>query len=362
MKLIFRAAILFSAMLFLSACTFDQEYSVIFLGDTHFDGADEKYHPAGISKARDRDTEMWKERLPAMMKAANGQATEDTAFVLQAGDMVEGGSGTAGAHKNMLVDGYKALQSFFSVPLLTVAGNHDVSSRVQKGEPAASVVYSQFAKEYVLPAINRIEGVSDVRAAGSDFAFRYGKDLYLIVNFNNGYRGTDFIRKALEENADARYKIVLCHAGPIPWDYNWLPGYRLYGTRNAKQQEMLELFQKYNCVFLVGHIHAIAALEYTTDKGSIHQIMGNCVWLPWDKKPIKITPDDPANYGRELLKGRNQQAMTELVNQFKPGIKKNFLADGAGYMTLQVNDDNITVNYFHHADTTPAYTFRVFGE
>ncbi|MBR4075971.1 MAG: hypothetical protein IKK25_03820, partial [Lentisphaeria bacterium] len=78
-------------------------------------------------------------------------------------------------------------------------------------------------------AIRSIKGVSNILVSqkGTDIAFRYGKDLYFIMDFN--YAGTKlaFVKKVLKENADARYKIILTHAGPISWDVGWAPNWRL---------------------------------------------------------------------------------------------------------------------------------------
>ena len=137
MKTFFRMVFLFAILFALSVCTAQDSYRVIFLGDTHYDAEDVKLHPEGISKAYPRDIEMWKERLPKLLTAANKKAAEsNTAFVLQGGDLVEGYGGTADAHKNMLEAGYKRLQGFFSIPVLTTAGNHDISSKVLPGEPS----------------------------------------------------------------------------------------------------------------------------------------------------------------------------------------------------------------------------------
>ncbi|MBR4076032.1 MAG: metallophosphoesterase, partial [Lentisphaeria bacterium] len=153
MKHFFRTALLLVVLFTLTVCTAQDSYRVIFLGDTHYDAEDAMLHPEGISKARERDTEMWKERLPRLLTAASKKAMEtDTAFVLQGGDLVEGYGGTADAHKNMLEAGYKRQQSFFSVPFLTTAGNHDISSKVLPGEPQPVHIYRKFATEYVVPA------------------------------------------------------------------------------------------------------------------------------------------------------------------------------------------------------------------
>lgn len=364
MKNFFRTILSLAFLLIFIGLTAQDSYRIIFLGDTHFDAEDEKYHPAGVSKASARDIGMWKERLPQLLKAAAKKADANTAFVLQGGDMVEGGSGTAATHTNMLVDGYKCLQGFFPVPFLTVAGNHDISSKVLKGEPQAHIIYRNFAKEHLLPVIKSVKGVSGVMVStrGTDIAFRYGKDLYFLMNFNGYGTSPDFVKEVLEKNADARYKIILTHAGPVSWDVRWRPNWRLYGNvKVADRNVMLELFQKHNCIFLTGHYHGIASLEYTTEKGSIYQIQGCCVWTP--DIPEKVTPihAGPAEYGKFIQRSKhlNTAQKQALIDFFKPGMKSYYYAKGAGYMTLDISEKEVVVNYFHRAEDTPSCTFRI---
>ena len=372
MKHFFRTAFLFAILFALSVCTAQDSYRVIFLGDTHYDAEDVNLHPEGISKAYPRDIEMWKERLPKLLTAANQKAAEsNTAFVLQAGDMVEGGSGTAAAHKNMLEAGYKKLQSYFSVPVLTTCGNHDISTKIRKGEPYPAQIYEKFLQQNVLPALNKTEGIKVLSAfnnnhssAKTNIAFRYGKDLYLLMNFNSYGPDFDKLKEVLEQNADARYKIILSHAGPLPWDRSWRPEWRLYGyvkMEKEKRDAALELFQKYNCIFLTGHYHGVSYLEYATEKGTIHQLMNSCVWTPDITENFAFKTTTPDNYGSRILATKiiSREAAQELVNTFKPGIKKYYNGNGAGYMTLDLNDQNITVNYYHRDENTPSATFTI---
>ena len=364
MKNFFRTILSLALLLIFIGLTAQDSYRIIFLGDTHFDAEDEKYHPAGVSKASARDIGMWKERLPQLLTAAAKKAGADTAFVLQGGDMVEGGSGTAATHTNMLVDGYKCLQGFFPVPFLTVAGNHDISSRVLEGEPSARSIYQEFAKKHVLPVIRNIKGVSNVMESksGMDIAFRYGKDLYFLMNFNGYGTNPEFVKEVLEKNADARYKIILTHAGPVSWDVRWMPNWRLYGNlKIASRNVMLELFQKHNCIFLTGHYHGVASLEYTTEKGSIYQIMNNCVWTPGIPEKVKPIHAGPVEYGKFLQKSKHlsPEQKKELIDFFKPGMKSYYYATGAGYMTLDISEKEVVVNYFHRAEDTPSLTFRI---
>lgn len=365
MKIISRFLVQFAFLLF-SATLCGQDYSIIFLGDTHYDEDSKRLHPTDNpkDKAKASDVEMWKERLPELLTAAGKQIDAKTVFVIQGGDLVEGGTFTAGAHKNMLEDGYKKVQSYFSIPLLTVRGNHDVSGRAFR--PAITGAYKNFAAEYVIPAIQRVEGIRDltVDPPGINIAFRYGKDLYILVDFNRGLANAAFLKNILEKNADARYKILITHSAPVPWNTSARPEWRLYGNKDItpeKRNAMIELFQKYNCIFLAGHTHRIGYLKYSTEKGAIYQVMNNCVRVP--QTPPEPVPQDSdlSGYGTKIMQSRYPSAAytKELAEYFKPGIKSYYYARGAGYMILNISDQHITVKYFHGASETPSFTLTI---
>ena len=93
----------------------EKEYSVILLGDTHFDiEPSTVYHAEylkdteNISKARVgefiRNGEMWKDRCPRLLKRAAQLADDNTKMVLQMGDLIQGDCGNAGTHRKMLAD------------------------------------------------------------------------------------------------------------------------------------------------------------------------------------------------------------------------------------------------------------------
>ena len=88
------------------------DYNVVILGDTHYDT-----EPASVfhSKYVDhneksnalhrsefvRNGEMWRERCPKMLKRASKLVDDDTKFILQMGDLIQGDCGDPEIHKKM---------------------------------------------------------------------------------------------------------------------------------------------------------------------------------------------------------------------------------------------------------------------
>ena len=116
-------------------------YSVVILGDTHYDTAPDSVYHEGYSDpnpSRDanhrrefaRNAEMWSGRSPRMVKRAACLVDDNTRLVYQTGDIIQGDTGSVDAHVRMLDDAYGYLkEAFGDVPLVTVAGNHDMRAK-----------------------------------------------------------------------------------------------------------------------------------------------------------------------------------------------------------------------------------------
>jgi hypothetical protein len=84
------------------------DYSVIVLGDTHFDGlVHATYHshnpnpPEYQIEEWDRNAGMWADRCPRLLQAAAARMTADTAFAIQLGDLVQGDCNDDATHEQM---------------------------------------------------------------------------------------------------------------------------------------------------------------------------------------------------------------------------------------------------------------------
>ena len=112
-------------------------YRFIYLGDVHFDAEPDVYHKnyiigeitPGRKKEFRRNADMWKERLPQLLKAASGKITRDTAFVIQAGDLVQGDCASPETHEKMVSDALAFMKTTFGeVPFLTTTLSYTCTS------------------------------------------------------------------------------------------------------------------------------------------------------------------------------------------------------------------------------------------
>ena len=117
----------------------DKSYSVVILGDTHYDAADPEVYHAGYTDPKPereaihrkefaRNGKMWAERCPALLNRAACLVDDDTAFVFQVGDLIQGDTADAETHKRFLDDTLNLMKGSVApdLPFVTVMGNHDV--------------------------------------------------------------------------------------------------------------------------------------------------------------------------------------------------------------------------------------------
>jgi len=107
-------------------------YEVIVLGDLHYDAPEFHEREASGSESSGGKTTYkikgWQpEQTPAMLDAAAGRVSPDTAFVVQLGDLVEGYAGNADVGYRRFVPAVAELKRRFPPPLYFVKGNNDAA-------------------------------------------------------------------------------------------------------------------------------------------------------------------------------------------------------------------------------------------
>ena len=104
-----------------------KSYSMIILGDTHFDADPPSIYHAHYNEPNERlnkiqrgefarNGEMWKDRCPRLLRRAAGLIDKDTRMVLQMGDLIQGDCGDGEVHKKMLSDVMNRFKQELVVP------------------------------------------------------------------------------------------------------------------------------------------------------------------------------------------------------------------------------------------------------
>ena len=357
----------FPETVFAKGVASEGKYSVVILGDTHYDAADPEVYHAGYTDPKPereanhrkefvRNGKMWAERCPELVKRAACLVDDDTAFVYQTGDLIQGDTADAATHKRFLDDAMNLLKEGVApdLPFVTVAGNHDL-----RGNDDA--VCTQAYTEYMSARMSQELGQE---ISGTDFLFRHGPDAFVVVNFTKPK--VDEITALLESARGSRHVFVLIHAPVFPFDdakyYFWY----LLGNRKdshaAQRREMRALLASLDAIVLCGHTHTTEFLDWRGDGGRITQMTMNSVWSYASRGTYKVLASGAKGYGTLLFKENSKLATPAniaLFDEYRAGIRDYSIADSAGSYKLIVDGRKVYVDFYPGASPRRAARFTL---
>lgn len=341
-------------------------YSVVILGDTHYDAAPvDRYH-AGYSDPKpereqahraefQRNWDMWSDRCPRLVNRAKRLVDSSTRLQLQMGDLVQGDCGNMENHATMLNDAFTMLKSSLcpSLPFVTVIGNHDGRGRDDREAYAAYTGY--------MPA--KMSEELGQKITKTTFSFMVGKDAYIVIDFT--HPDDEEVEKLFRETEGARYTFVVIHCPVFPYDnikaYNWI-----YHGREATPDKRLhfrELFAKRNVIVLCGHSHTTELADWYGDGGRITQMTMSSVWKAKTAGTYTVNAQGAEEYGilrvKAALKAGNQPKPEEVAwfDEYRPGLKTYIHSNSAGSYKMNVSDEGVTVDFYAGDSETISETF-----
>lgn len=326
-----------------------ESYSVVILGDTHFDTEPADVYHSCYNEQTEwlnrvqrqefaRNGEMWRERCPRMVARAARLIDSDTKFVYQTGDLIQGDCGNPDVHKKMLcdvMDNFKA--QLGGLPFVTVTGNHDIRGT------GAKQAYREF-----MPA--RMSAELGQEVTSTTFSFKVGPDAFIVVDFNAG--DIKKIRSCLKATEGARYTFVLSHGPVFPYDAPSARWFLLGKEKNdSLRRELRSELAARDAIVLCGHTHCIELADWFAPEGRITQMTMNSVWSSDGLAELKVNTDSAALYGerRKSMKNDNGKPVSDesaLFDEYRPGLKRYLHAKGAGSFKLTVSPHGIYVDFY----------------
>lgn len=329
-----------------------ENYSVIILGDTHFDTEpDTVYHSLyneptewlnRVQRAEfARNGEMWRERCPRLVKRAACLAGDDTRMVLQMGDLVQGDCGDAAVHTKMLDDVMNRFKADFGgLPFVSVVGNHDI-----RGVGAEQAYY-----DYMPARMGRELG-KDIRKTTFDFAI--GDDAFLVLDFNRP--DDDETERILKDTEGARHTFVIVHGPLFPFDggsCRWFYHGGAGKEDTEARRHFRAAFARRGAIALCGHTHRTEFADWWGDGGRITQMTMNSVWSKEKLSQYVIDAQGAAEYGilrmrsKALDNGSPVEEEAELFEEYRPGLRAYTHSPAAGSYKLNVSDKDVTIDFY----------------
>ena len=351
------------------------DYSVTVLGDMHYDTfPKERFHSAALKKWSvngahpmrlkefERNAKIWSGISRRILDASAKCVRPDAAFALQLGDLVQGDCESDRLHREMLAEATGLLEKAYpDLPIISLCGNHDI--REGDNDRGSVKAYA----DYMLPwESKQLAAFAPDGVVATTFGFRKGPDLWIVLDFNHDHRDRAIVERLLEENRDVRYTFVVTHGPVLPMDLWRCPWYYM-GYRPAEERRaMRALFAKRNAIVLAGHEHTLVMKDWFGDGGRITEIILNtCAGI--SKGGInpavpKVLGEDPADYGFISEKGPvKPDKLSALYDEYRPGLKRRYVANAVGHHILHVSDDRVELDYYGHDSLVPMKTFTLRG-
>ena len=340
------------------------KYSVVILGDTHYDAADPEYYHAGYtdpSPKREalhrrefvRNGQMWAGRFKDLVKRAACLVDEDTRFVFQMGDLIQGDTADAATHTRFLKDAMDLFKTDLApdLPFVTVAGNHDLRGN---DDAVASKAYADYMPQRLSAELGQT--IDD-----TSFIFRSGPDAFVVIDFTR--RDVEKIESLLRQAEGSRHTFVIVHSPVFPFDDSKYYWWYLLGNRKdsraAERRHVRKLLAGLNAIVLCGHTHKTELLDWYGDGGRITQMTMSSVWASDSQGSYKELASCPEAYGT-LLFAKDPSLKTEanvaLFDEYRSGIRRYSLANSAGSYKLFVSDSGVHVDFY--AGSSPRLSKR----
>ena len=229
-------------------------YSILYVGDPQIGACksqtsseNEAMSESDANLAARNDSFNWNNVLNNAMSAH-----PDVSFLISAGDQVNT------ANKEEEYAGYLGAEALSSLPVATTIGNHDSKS-------------AQYSYHYNNPnafATTDTAYTEGMTAAGTDYYYTYGDVLFIVLDTNNYNCSTheNVIKKAVEENSNAKWRVVTFHQDIYGsgYDHSDSDGIVL-------RTQLTPIMDKYDVdVVLQGHDHTYSRSYQLTSDGAQH--------------------------------------------------------------------------------------------
>ncbi len=332
-------------------------FSFILLGDLHYDALAhhdmawvEKDKPNDVSQIKNysRITAEVTPRLLATVRATIADLNRDpatrVAFVLQAGDLVEGlcGSEELSVRQNTEALGF-IRDAQLGVPLLFTKGNHDITG------PGAIAAFASVFHPFLAEQARAIAPMSEA-VTGANFSVERGGAQFVFFDAYDAAKSLAWF-EAVAARRTAEHFFVAVHPPVVP--YGARATWHVFASERdrARREKFLALLGDQRALVLGGHIHRFCALARTAGRGRFTQLAVSSI-ISTPVVQAKTPLSGVASYNADQIRVEpNFSPANEAERRAVYDIEKNFItafdyADLPGYAVMTVTGAQVTARIF----------------
>ena len=319
------------------------EYQVTVLGDIHYDGP--QYHEseplsANGKRERLRNFAQWRDGRSVKVLLSAADNSKNTApFIIQLGDLTQGDCDNSTLQGAMYRGAFDVLHRIFpDKKIFALRGNHDGRRKI---------MFNDCVRNHFVPLLKKELGDDNIQMQGTNYAVRYGKDLYIFYDYNEKTQG-DFTRRMIESNPDARHIFFLTHLPIFPCSTG-NPGWIVPQFR-----ELIPLLAKHKAIVLCAHTHFWGTFVYKCDEGTLPQLIVSSMGNNWEpgapmKKRYSSYDEWKRNIRQKYYDDPNCKWSIDNLKFFKNSDfihYQSYLANPSGFVKLEVTDSKVTAHIF----------------
>lgn len=337
-----------------------RRFAFVLLGDLHYDKLE--HHDMGwVQKEKPNDvrqienySRITRDVTPRLLQTVretvselNADAATRVAFVLQAGDLVEGLCGTEAlsVRQNTEALGF-VRDARLGAPFLFTKGNHDITG------PGAVAAFGSVFHPFLSDQARAVNAASPAVQSGS-YAVECGGAQFAFFDAYEAGRSLEWF-EAVAAKRTADHLFVVVHPPVVP--YGARATWHVFAAAKdaARREKLLALLGDQQALVIGGHIHKFSTLNRRAGKGRFAQFaLSSVLSAPTAKaKDLlagadRYTPDQIAvepNFSPANVAERRAvyEAERPFVNAFE-------YADLPGYAVVTVDGPKVTAKMYSGA-------------
>ncbi len=332
-------------------------FSFVLLGDIHYDKIEhhdmawvQKDKPSSVRQiegycrnAREV-TPLLLARVRSTIARLNENPATRVAFVLQAGDLVQGLCGSEALSVKQNADAVSFLRDArLGVPLLFTKGNHDITG------PGAVAAFGSVFHPFLTEQVRAVAPASAAVKSGS-YTVDCGPAQFVFFDAYEAGKSLEWF-EAVAAQRTADHLFVAVHPPVVPYGARATWHVFAHAREVARREKFLALLGDQHALVLGGHIHRYNTLARTAGKGRFAQFALSSVLTTPTVKPKDLltgldtyTPDQikvEPNFSPE-----NETERRAVYDAERKFVRAFAYADLPGYALVTVAGPRVTVEMY----------------
>jgi hypothetical protein len=332
-------------------------FSFVLLGDLHYDKL-EHHDLAWVQKDKPNDISQIKnytrisrdvapllfERVRDTIVELNRNPATRIAFVLQAGDLVEGLCGSAELSVRQNSEALNFVRDAnLGVPMLFTKGNHDITG--PGAVDAFGHVFHPFLTEQAKAVTAASQPVTSAR-----YTVDYGNAQFVFFDAYEAAKSLDWFESVVAKRT-ADHFIVVVHPPVVP--YGARSTWHIFASAKdaARREKFLTLLGDQHAMVIGGHIHRYNMLSRAAGKGRFAQFALSSVLDVANPKPKTVLTGVEAYNPDQIVvephfSPTNEAERRAIYESERKFVKAFEYADLPGYAVVTVAGPDVTVKMF----------------